>query len=599
MIKKKENVIFIVIDSLSNYNRRDVSHILMPFFSKLEKESLYFPNMFSEAPYTEAAVMSMLCGKDTLSDGGYFYRFKNSKTIFDYFHNNGYDVYNYIQPHVYPTSILRGNDYYFYNVCFDFNVVWEYRLYLYADLYDKNMLTQNDYLKIITLLDDNFLEWKHFMKAFLVEDKSLSLIQKNLNKLYSKDLIKNELNVLLNEIELYKKNKINYINDLLAQKKDHRLFSIAVMNQNEKTNPLVKEWLKNEYNKFFVDINDLNRKNNKNFRRLKMKSIFSDFIQLIKFRDKERMKNSLRYFLNYFNSFKDDDLYQRISNNYDSFKSAPSISSHFSHFLNEIKDRKETEKPFFSCIHIDDIHNPEMFFSYDIEDKQVLKQEFSLLKSAMKKIPKNMEGSVSYYLSLVYIDEKLRCFFEKLEEEKLLDNTLICITGDHGFSFDYKILRNSSVNNHYLENYNVPFFMYSKNFKENGIFNKMCSSKDILPTFLDIFNFKQLDDSLSGKSLFAKGENYILLQNIMGGCPDIDYRKVSIGILISNQLIVGEASKINNFTDIEITEYYNLKTDPHQTNNLMKFSDKLYKTNIYTILKKEFAKLDKNSNLSN
>ena len=586
----KENAIFIVIDSLSNYNRRSVSERLMPFFNELEKNAIYFPNMFSEAPYTEAAVMSMLCGKDTLSEGGYFYRFKNSKTMFDYFHNNGYEVYNYIQPHVYPSSILRSNDHYFYNVCYDFNVVWEYRLYFYSDLLLNHKLFERDYMKIIGLLDDNFKEWIHFMKSFLEEDESLSLIQENLNKLYSKDLVNRELKKLSLEIEKYENDKIKYINDLLSKKKEHILFSIITLKQDNKVDESTKNWLKEKYLDFFIYLNQVNRKKNRTLRKIKIQNIIFDILKFLKFRNKDKLKAPIRYLKNYHDGYSDKDLFDRISDTYDSFKSAPSINMHCSHFINQIKVHKDNNKPFFSCIHIDDIHNPEIFFTYDTNDREMLKKEFSILKEALNEIPEDMKGSISYYLSLVYIDEKLRCFFESLEQEGLLDNTKIFITGDHGFSFDYRIIRNSNVNNHYLENYNVPFIIYSKNFKAERIDNKLCSSRDILPTILDIFNFKALDDTIVGKSLFNENNDYVVLQNIMGGCPDIDYRNVSIGILTREELIIGEASKQNNFDDIQITDYYNLITDPLQQSK-SKYNSSIYKSYIYIILKKEFKKL--------
>ncbi len=54
----------------------------------------------------------------------------------------------------------------------------------------------------------------------------------------------------------------------------------------------------------------------------------------------------------------DKDLLSRNKETYDSFKSAPSITTHIDHFINWAN---EQTKPYAATIHVDDIHNPEIF----------------------------------------------------------------------------------------------------------------------------------------------------------------------------------------------------------------------------------------------
>ena len=42
-MNKRKNVVFLVIDSLANYNRRNVEGKLMPFLNQLKEKSVYFP----------------------------------------------------------------------------------------------------------------------------------------------------------------------------------------------------------------------------------------------------------------------------------------------------------------------------------------------------------------------------------------------------------------------------------------------------------------------------------------------------------------------------------------------------------------------------
>ena len=64
----------------------------MPFLDRLRKESLDFTNIYSEAPYTEAALVSLLCGMDTLKGGGYLKKLKGKeKNYFKKTHKLGSD----------------------------------------------------------------------------------------------------------------------------------------------------------------------------------------------------------------------------------------------------------------------------------------------------------------------------------------------------------------------------------------------------------------------------------------------------------------------------------------------------------------------------
>lgn len=587
-MNRRKNVVFLIIDSLGNYNKRSVENRIMPFLSTLQKESIYFPNMFSEAPYTEAAVMSLLCGKNTLEDEGYFYRFEKSCNIFEYFKENGYEVFNYIQPHVHPSSILKGNTHFYYNVAYDFNVVWAYRLYLYADLYREKKLSQKDYDKIIALLDDNFNFWTYFLEKYLGEDESFSLIRENLERTYEKAYVEEQYKKVLSQKEQYFGDKQNYIIQLLKKGKEHELFDVGTLEQNVKVCDETKKWLTQNCEGIFKRINSVNKKHNFRFRKINWSGVFFDAVEAVKGRGLEKLKGNFAYFKN---GVFDKDLMERLYES-DSFKAAPSLYSHINHFEKQLLKRNQ-DVPFFSCIHVDDIHHPEIFFTYDTDNLDLLQEEFKDVEKALDEYEKGMTGSVSYYLSLAYIDKKIKYLFDVLEKQKLMEDTIIVITGDHGFSFDYINVRNSCVNNHYLENYNVPLYICDYGYKIY-IDQRICSSKDILPTLVERLQLKSLDNNVTGESLFGEPKDYIVLQNIMGGCPDIEHRKVTIGILTKEEMLVGESDLESGFKDILLTEYYDLNRDPCQKINAIMKQKEIEKKRIYNILKEEFRKLHQN-----
>lgn len=564
----KKNLIFIVIDSFANKNIDAAEIDCMPFLTELKKKSIYYPNMYSQAPYTEAAMISMLCGVDTMHNGGYFYRFRDNLTIMDYFHENEYNVVNYLQPHVFVSSIIRGANYPYYNVCYDFHVLWSYRLEYYQKKYEQDNLDELDKIKIIELLDENFEQWMRFFYLFLNRDESLSLIQRNLENSYSLAQIEAELNKVKKEHNFYLKNKKKYIMELFEKGIDHNLFSIIVMNQTFKISHETKQWINKEYNELFLKFYKINKKMNKKVCKLKITKIFDLLSDMLKRRNKEAVKSFIKYFKYYKDSYRDDDLMDRISKDLDNFKSAPSVHSHLEHFKKwELKHGDE--KPYMAYIHVDDIHNPEVFFTYDTEDYKIIKDDLKLAETIANKIPKSATGSLTYYLSLAYIDLKISKFVEYLEVTGKMENTEIIITGDHGFSFDNIILRNSRVNNFYLENYQVPFILYNKSYPAMKN-DSLCSSKDILVTICSSFSLITHDTSTGINLLHDFKSDIISMEYSGGGCPDIYGRDVIVAARSKIWMIVAKAGYEHKFKDIQILEVYNLKMDPHQLKNLYK-----------------------------
>ena len=130
----KKNVLFIVIDSVTNdilFNK-NTSSLCAPFLNELRKKSISGDKMFSEAPYTEAALMCLLGGIDTMDNGGYMERFKDKTCVLEVFRNNGYKVfYNNYYPSIYPSYMAPGYDERKYIEGFQFSHIWDYRLKYY------------------------------------------------------------------------------------------------------------------------------------------------------------------------------------------------------------------------------------------------------------------------------------------------------------------------------------------------------------------------------------------------------------------------------------------------------------------------------------
>ena len=228
-----KNTIFIVIDSLF-YDKTIGSNNhpnTMPFLDKLREEGLTCSNMYSEAPYTEAALVSLLCGVDTLKKGSYIKKLYGKETIMETFKKNGYETFsNCVQPLVYPSYSYQGLTDEYYNICYDFETLWSYRLDFYSKEYKEKGLDDKTLNVIADLLDDNFKTWINFLESLRDNKKITSFIYKYVEV----DSVKETLGKVENEYKIFKNDKINYVKKLLESAKEHSLFKIEAYSLTKK-----------------------------------------------------------------------------------------------------------------------------------------------------------------------------------------------------------------------------------------------------------------------------------------------------------------------------------------------------------------------------
>lgn len=561
-----KNYLLFIIDSLNYSHVKESTIELMPFLEKLKKQGISCENMYSQAPYTEAAVMNLYCGQDVLQNGGYLFRFKNArKTIFEEMHDRGFRTYyNSYQPQCHPSSVRRGIDDIYYNVGYDLCALWSYRLEHYAELLKIGTINECDYTNLYEIFDDNFAEWIRFADDVLNDDLSVSLIKNN-DASYNAFEIKG---AVLKQYDIFRHDKKTYIDDVLKQGQRHPIFSIpAYVQHNKIKNREIVEYVRNEYRPLVKRIKSMDTKLNlKNATRLASGPV-RKFKSLFKNPSKDRLKDFAKSIYLSLNELTDFDLYQRIKEDCDWFKNAPSGRTHIDHFINWAKSQCN-EQPYFACIHIDDIHNPEEFFTYDSENKEVLDAEKKNAEDLLNHIPSSYHGSLTHDLSLRYIDNIIKYLYDRLQKENLLSGLCIIICADHGFSFSGNPLRDSFVTNLYLENYNIPCIITGAGHEGLNI-NKLTTSKDIPATICDIA-FGGVPSDFTGNSVLSDYEYpNVSIEYCGGGCPDLKRRELKIAAF-NQEYFVGSLAKLDDkLSDDKITEIYDLAKDPHQFNNLV------------------------------
>ena len=579
-----KNILFIVIDSVTNdvlFNKENSSEIA-PFLNTLRKKSISGDKMFSEAPYTEAALMSLLGSIDTLDYGGYLERLKNCSCVFEDFKNNDFNVFypNYY-PSIYPSYVAPGPNEIRYIEGFNFNHIWEYRFSYYADLYLSGKTSKKENNMLEEMLDDNFKSWIKYLEKLRDNDLETSMLNDNVNK----SNIDNDLISLNKEYNLFLKDKVTYLKELFTLKEGHRLFKIDNYQMIDKIHDdNIRKNVISRYRDTFKRIAKLDFKknllNNKYPYRKTFKALFKGKFDIVK-----------GLMAGYKNSLIDKDLYERINNHYDLFKiqrSFYTVSQEFFKWLDNNKNSK-----WISYIHVDDAHFPEQIFTYDTKDINVVDGDFKRINQYLDKIPKEYKGSITYDLSLNYCDHIIKNIFDYLEKYKLLDNTSVVITADHGFSYYFSPVREKYVISNYRENYNVPFIIYNKDIKPRMIEGYL-QTKDIPATLLALGNISQ-DTKYKGNNLLNyQGGDYSLLEYMGGGCPDVKRRPIILGVRDDNYSVNIKISINNDFKDYSLEEVYDLKKDPFEHNNLnnkKRIKDKINKE--MSILEKRFNEIKK------
>jgi len=160
----------------------------------------------------------------------------------------------------------------------------------------------------------------------------------------------------------------------------------------------------------------------------------------------------------------------------------------------------------------------------------------------------------SYLNSLHYSDAVLGMLTDRLEEEGLLNDTLMFVFADHGEAF-YQHRKNY---NHpfflYEENVHVPFLVYNREIFPGPVyFNGVTSHVDIMPSILDLISARE-HAGHEGKSIFSRRNEQLALlythwkDDIMG--------------------VRDGRWKYMRFMDTGEEELYDITSDPCENNNL-------------------------------
>ena len=560
----KNNAITIFVDSVVwdyvGTNKEKIS--ATPFLDSLKNEGLVANKLYSHGPYTDAATRSLFTGRNCLDDYGYYFKL-NTAPINHYklFHDAGYETYDFHYPYyIKGDKVNESIDHRIYTGGFEFASEWGGLYYYYHNIVKERELTDIE-LKLLTCRIEYMFEcWELYLNDAIIHPETLIMHRRAFEHYDTKAALR----TLKEEREKFKANPPKYATDFVRQGNDHVLAKLDNSTIEAYMSPqFMKEYVEPKYGKLFDRIERLNNKANWRTNLPSFKRIMWSLGKAIKKRD----SSYLLFLENYIISLSQMTVMRKRWKR-SRWQYGHSAKMNYDAAIEVLKARDNREKPFYMFFHLGEPHNNIAFFTYDIQDKEVVDEELRVIEEYVNKVGTNFKGSLIYLLSLVYTDYTIKKFCDSLKELGLWDNTSLLLISDHGSSYTFNPLHNCRVNCFDEECYHIPMLIRHPGMKPVEI-NTYQYSKDVFPTFADILGIPQ-SEYFKGRSMLKETEPrpYIVTEYMGPGCPDISSRRIWFSARDSHFIVAYKVGIYEEFAAGELAEVYDLAKDPNGYYNI-------------------------------
>lgn len=588
-----KNVITILVDSVFSdcLGKKKTGISSTPFIDSLIEKGIFSDSVYSYGPYTDAATKGLYSGKPSLSEYGYYYGLNSSKSYhFKAFKDNGYETYGFYYPYYLLGSRVRESiDHSIFVGGFDFPAVWFGKYSYYSKRKKENGLSEVEYSLLLNYTDLMFDCWTFFYEEIEKNQESNSIIKT------TKIPCSGGKALLLKEKATYLNNKRAYVDSIL----DSENCILSSINDYVYDGNIDVDWIKENVYKRYATF----------FRKIEQKQ----FLMNVKNNhfSVPKMLSSKRYLSNVMLCLFAGKHYKYVSKR-PGWQLNASFQRKIDTMFEVLEKRSDNERPFYFSIHTEEPHNYVSFFSYDIQDDQIINEEINYVKPIVEECSKKFKGNLFYQLSLAYVDLCVKRIYDRLKRMNLLENTSIVLMADHGTSYGYDPIRKSVVNNFHLENYKTPFLMWNSDSPAmNGKYDGLYSAADVQATIC-VANKLILPDDYVGCPLFQmpSGREYVITEYMGPGCPDMISKSVWISIRNKRYCLAFINDIDKPFAMDNLCELYDLKNDPYELKNMKKSVDYLKgdeeflflfnrcKERFESIVKGKTAFLDKNANRS-
>lgn len=207
---------------------------------------------------------------------------------------------------------------------------------------------------------------------------------------------------------------------------------------------------------------------------------------------------------------------------------------------------------------------------YDEKNSIIHNNELSETQLAEWKFQRYLKD---YLRCIKSVDESVGRILDYLEQNGLMENTIIVYTSDQGFYmgehgwFDKRFM--------YEESFRTPLIIsYPQKIKQGSVCSEPVQNIDFAPTYLDMAGLQKTDEmvGLSWAPLFKNGRarnwRQYLYYHYYDYPAEHDVRKHD-GVADKRYKLIhfyGQGAKGNE--DVNYSELYDLKRDPHEINNV-------------------------------
>ena len=556
------NVIFILVDALGAdfIGKTDFRNSTTPFFDKLKGRAIFTENMYSLAPYTEAALVATLGGEMTLDHGEYVKAINNCEVVLaEEYKNHGYFTISSFTPYLYSPSLIRGVDEYGYTRCSVLSSMVRFRLTGMKEKYLSKGFSKYDYQKCEDVIKAEMLTLKRFMEDLQESNQRVTMLVDKLDDFN----YQNTLNLINKELKMINEDSVSYIDEVFCNWENHSLFKIPNENIKNKCTIQTREYVETKYMQFI----ELAQKRHRRFQRRNNTIDFKYLFNLCR-TEKEKKRFLMRTLREYYKGYTSSEMEERVcASSYGKYKTVVSAKTQFDFFGKKIRKLDADGKNYYTYIHLEDFHIPSMYFSYDSDDIALIDREFENIKNYVDNLPSNYAGNLITDLSALYVDSKLSEFVDEMQSE-LKNDVIFVITADHGYSYYNRPRRPIEVNNFYQENFRIPFYLFGNSI-ENKRIEGMFSSMDV-PSTVRYYSNIYGENPFKGKVIGVDKSRDVVLNEWLGpGCPDIQTNDIWYAAF-DGRYKVSVKVKLNEYVlSSNIVSIFDIHKDGLEKNNLL------------------------------
>lgn len=552
-----KNIVYIIVDAFcyKSLNRKIGNAEVTPFLNRLSKESLSYTNMYTQAPYTEASLVSLLTGENTLDSGGYMFgNGTTGKSIFDEYKEKGYRTMFSYSPYVYSKAYLKSVTDYYYTRLYSIEPLLLYRLDYYYKKWQEQTISEDELQLCTILLEEAIETWETQCVQIIEGSKEIKWIEGWLTDI---GFVKNVRQKLLEEAEKLCQERHAYVEKMFDNWQDNTLRKLNRQYIKRDgflwKNKISLEEYKTKfemYQRKYLDI-------------IKHDKMDFDYVFGMIFRNKNGLKDAKNTLLAYKKYYSNTELASYIDSIDEHAKVEVGMRKAFDVYYDELMELDKKNQKFFAHIHMQEFHLPSVFHTLDTDDASVIKEDFDAAVDLLEKMDDSYRGNIIADLSANYCDRQIERFFGMLKEQ-LQNEFVFVVTADHGFPSYEQPPRPMVYNQTYAEAFHVPFILYDGETEkqETGLFSDM----DAVEIMKEKAGIKS--------SQKWKGREYILCEYGGPGCPDIGTKEIWY-TYIDQALRVSVQAKLKDaITMDKVVAVFDLEKDPYQKKDLYRSRSK-------------------------